>query len=81
MIGVLGIIASLNPLQEAAQLAFIKIELCNEACPVYEVESQQGQGVAWRGIRQSKNVILPILFCTLQADSASCAADSVLTGL
>ena len=74
MVGVFGIIASLNALQEAAQLALIQLH--DEACPVDEVVSQQGQGVAWCGIRKSENVILPILFCTLQEDSATCVTNS-----
>ena len=41
VIGVLGVIASLNTLQEAAQLAAIQVELRDEACPVDEVVSQQ----------------------------------------
>ena len=80
MVGVFGIIASLNALQEAAQLALIQVKLRDEACPVDEVVSQQGQGGAWCGIRKSENVILPILFCTLQEDSASCVINSEGTG-
>lgn len=51
MVGVFGVIASLNALQEAAQLALIQVKLRDEACAVDEVVSQQGQGVAWCGIR------------------------------
>ena len=65
MVGVAGVIALLNLAQKAAQLALVQGEVLDVAGLLEEVEGQQGQSVAWRGLSQPEDVILPRPLCTL----------------
>ena len=71
VVGVGGIVSLLYPVQVAAQLALIELELLDVASLGEEVESQQGQRVARGGVCQRKDVIVPVRAGILQHGSMS----------
>ena len=66
MVRVAGVVAAFKLLQVGEQLGRAQAVVLNEAADLIEMEGQQGECPAWRGIRKSKDIKLPVVFCILQ---------------
>lgn len=65
MVRVAGVVAAFKLLQVGEQLGGAQRVVLNEATDLVEVQGQQGECPARRGIRKSKDVKLPVAFCIL----------------
>ena len=68
VIGVARLVASLHPLQVAAQLGFIMVPLLNHASLLEVVEGEKGQSDPWGGFSKAKDVKLPVIVCLLRTN-------------
>ena len=71
MIWVGGLVTSLNPLQESAQLGLVMAPLLNHAGLLQETEAEQGQAGSGGCRSKPKNVKLPVTVSILSINHAS----------